>query len=379
MRIGILTQPLYVNYGGLLQCYALQKKLQQLGHETVILQREFQRSYTIVGGIKHYVKQVAKLLLRKQPMWHYYVSQEKREYVAKFTTPFINQHIKELSKKCYSTEELIDEFKLHNLDAVIVGSDQVWRPDYSPCQPNYFLDFLSSNKNIKKLSYAASFGTDNWLFTPEDTKYYSSLIKLFDAVSVRELSAVNLCKENFDVEAIQVLDPTMLLDKEDYMYLVPQVKKRGGLFCYMLDRTLEKQKVVNEISKRTGLSAFENMPLLEPTPDNLYKDIENCVAPPVEDWLSAFMEAEMVITDSFHGCVFSILFNKPFWVIGNKERGMARFDSLLGQFDLKARIIMPSEIELIDLKQPIGWDEVNAKRESLKIDALKFIKLSLSN
>ena len=379
MRIGILTQPLYVNYGGLLQCYALQKKLQQLGHETVILQREFRRSYTIVGGIKHYVKQVAKLLLGKQPMWHYYVSQDKREYVAQYTTPFIHQHLKELSKKCYSTEELFVEFNSHNLDAVIVGSDQVWRPDYSPCQPNYFLDFLSSNKNVKKLSYAASFGTDTWLFTPEDTKYYSNLMQLFDAVSVRELSAVNLCKDNFDVEAIQVLDPTMLLDKEDYMHLVPHGKKRGGLFCYMLDKTLEKQKVVNEISKRTGLTSFENMPFLESTPDNLHKDIENCVAPPVEDWLSAFMEAEMVITDSFHGCVFSILFNKPFWVIGNKERGMARFDSLLGQFDLQDRLIMHSDIDDLDVMQSIRWEEVNAKRDSLKKDALKFITKSLKD
>lgn len=377
MKIGILTQPLYVNYGGILQCYALQKKLQQLGHETVVLQREFYRKYTIIGGFIYYIKHIAKLILGKQSMWHYYVSQEKRDYVSKHTTAFVNLHIKQLSKKCYSTDELIAEFDSLNLDAVVVGSDQVWRPDYSPCQPNYFLDFLSSNKKVKKLSYAASFGTDNWLFSHDDTKYYGGLLKLFDAVSVREFSAINLCKDKFGVDAIQVLDPTMLLDKEDYINLVPKTKNRGKLFCYMLDKSVEKQNVVIEISKRTGLSAFENMPLLEPTPDNLYNNIENCVTPPVEDWLSAFMEVEMVVTDSFHGCVFSIIFNKPFWVIGNAQRGMARFESLLGQFGLQERLILPSDIKGLDANQTINWDDVNVRKETLKIDALKFISQSI--
>ena len=378
MRIGILTQPLYINYGGILQCYALQKKLQQLGHETVILQREFQRSYTIIGGVKHYVRQFAKLILGKQPMWHYYVSQDKRDYIAKHTTLFINQYIKTLSKKCYSTEELIAEFNSHNLDAVIVGSDQVWRPDYSPCQPNYFLDFLSSNNQVKKLSYAASFGTDSWLFTQEDTKYYSDLIQLFDAISVREFSAVNLCKDNFHVEAVQVLDPTMLLDKDDYINLVKNTHNRGELFCYMLDMTKYKMDIVKEISKCSGFKIFENMPLAKPTIDNLYNEIERCVVPPVEDWISAFSEAEMIVTDSFHGCVFSIIFNKPFWAIGNTERGLARFNSLLNQFGLQDRLISPLELENIDVNKPINWEIVNEKRENLKDEALSFINKVLN-
>ena len=144
MRIGILPQPLYINYGGILQCYALQKKLQQLGHETVILQREFKRNYTIVGGFKHYIRQFAKLLLGKQPMWRYYVSQEKRDYIAKYTTPFINQHIKELSKKCYSTEELIAEFNSHNFDAVIVAAHK----HFTESETKAIDDFCASNNAI---------------------------------------------------------------------------------------------------------------------------------------------------------------------------------------------------------------------------------------
>ena len=378
MRIGILTQPLYVNYGGLLQCYALQKKLQLLGHETVVLQREFYRHYSLKGCLIHYAKQIVKFILGKKPEWHYYVAQEKRDYIACNAYSFINTHINKLSKKCYTTEQLIDEFNSLQLDAVVVGSDQVWRPDYSPCQSNYFLDFIASNDKVKKISYAASFGSDKWWFTPEDTKTYGDLLRRFDAVSVREHSGIGLCKEHFGVDAVHVLDPTMLLDKEDYTRLIPETKRRGNLFCYVLDRTQEKRNVIDEIAHRTSLTPFENMPSLEPTAYNLYGDIEKCVAPPVEDWLSAFMEADMVVTDSFHGCVFSIIFNKPFWVVGNKERGLARFDSLLRLFNLQERLITPADIDNIDVYKPIDWKRVNQRRAELKVEAVNFIASSLT-
>ena len=150
MKIGILTQPLYVNYGGILQCFALQKKLQLMGHETIILQREFKREYTVKGAILHYTKQIVKLLMGRKPIWRYYIAEEKRSYVAKHTSVFIEKNIKTLSRKCYTTDELKKEVEYHNLDAIIVGSDQVWRPDYSPCQLNYFLDFLSNDSKKSK-------------------------------------------------------------------------------------------------------------------------------------------------------------------------------------------------------------------------------------
>lgn len=377
MKIGILTQPLYVNYGGILQCYALQKKLQLMGHETVVLQREFMRKYTIGGAILHYTKQIVKLLLGKKAIWIYNVAEEKRSYAAKHTLVFINKYIKSLSKKCYTTDELKKEVEFHQLDAIIVGSDQVWRPDYSPCQLNYFLNFLSDDSKIKRLSYAASFGTDNWMFSPKLTKQCGELLRKFDAVSVRELSGIDLCKKHFDVDAVQVIDPTMLLNREDYSDLVETCKKRGNLFCYILDRTMEKQSAIASIANKSNLVPFENMPELEITSSNLYRDIEKCVTPPVEDWISAFMDAEMVVTDSFHGCVFSIIFNKPFWVVGNKARGMARFETLLSQYGLQDRLINPSEVGNIDVNKPINWDGVNNKRKELQDIAVNFIEKSL--
>lgn len=142
MRIGILTQPLYCNYGGLLQCYALQHTLQRMGHEAIVVRREWNRQYSFKGACIYYVKHIVKMLMGKRESWHYYVAQEKRDYIAQNTYKFINKHIIPYSNYCYSTEELRNEVERLQLDAIIVGSDQVWRPHYSPCQPNYFLDFL---------------------------------------------------------------------------------------------------------------------------------------------------------------------------------------------------------------------------------------------
>ena len=373
MKIGILTQPLYCNYGGLLQCYALQTVLQRMGHQTLVLQREFKRKYTLRGAIVYYIKHIVKLLLGRRSSWHYVVDQRRRDYIAKNTYNFIERNINPRSEHCYSTEELRDTAIKNELDAVIVGSDQVWRPYYSPCQPNYFLDFLPEECKIKRISYAASFGGDEWTFPPEMTEECGSLLKRFDAVSVREASAIKLCKEYLGVEAIQTLDPTLLLEKEDFSKLLKSKKNRGDLFCYILDRSEEKRNIIDVIAKKTSFIPFESMPELEDNVYNLYEDIEKCVYPSVEDWLSAFMEAKMVLTDSFHGTVFSIIFNKPFWVVVNEGRGRARFESILSLFNLQHRMITSDSIKNVNLMESIDWTVVNTKRKELQEDSRQFI------
>lgn len=377
MKIGILTQPLYVNYGGLVQCFALQKVLRNMGHEPVVLQREFLRNYTLKGAISYYAKLIVKQLLGRKESWHYYIDPKRREYIAKNTDKFIEKNIPSRSAKCYTTEELKREVERLQLDAIVVGSDQVWRPFYSPCQPNYFLDFLGEDDSIKRISYAASFGGDEWTFTEELTKQCGELLRQFKAVSVREKSAIALCKEHFGVEPVQVLDPTMLLGKEEYNALIQASNKPEGLFCYVLNRNEEKDDIINQVAKVTGLEPFETMPELELNSYNLYEDLEKCVYPPVEDWLASFRDAKMVVTDSFHGTVFSIIFNKPFWVVGNKDRGMARFESLLSQYGLAERLVTQERIGAIDLFNPIDWKRINEKREKLIDESKRYLIDSL--
>lgn len=121
------------------------------------------------------------------------------------------------------------------------------------------------------------------------------------------------------------------------------------------------------------------MPELEDSVFNLYGDIEKAVYPPVEDWLSAFAEAEMVVTDSFHGTVFSIILNKPFWVIGNEGRGMARFETLLSTFGLEDRMIDAATVQSVNLDAPINWAPINDKRNELKKASNMFLYKNLKH
>lgn len=108
------------------------------------------------------------------------------------------------------------------------------------------------------------------------------------------------------------------------------------------------------------------------------KDFAKCRYPSVESWLQAFLGAGFVVTDSFHGTVFSILFNKPFIAIGNSGRGMARFESLLSQFGLEERLVKsPGEVSPALLQSQINWDSVNQKRKALAEEGQAFLKSQL--
>jgi len=379
MRIGILTQPLYTNYGGLLQCYALQSILKKMGHEAIVLQREHNRQYSFLGALVYYLKHFVKLILGRHSSWHYYVSQGRRDYIAKNTCQFIEKFIVPRSKQCYTTDQLAKEVDSLRLNAIVVGSDQVWRPYYSPCQENFFCDFLPKDSSIKRIAYGASFGTKEWLFSPKLTARCASLVQSFCAVSVREDSGIELCQKYLKTDAVQVLDPTMLLEPTDYYNLLPTPipKKENSLFCYLLNRSFEKQKIIETVAMKLGLLPFEIMPPKQDSADNLYKCIEACVYNPVEDWLSAFIQAEMVLTDSFHGVVFSIIFNKPFWVIENQERGAARFESILRCFHLENRLISQSNFSDLEWSLPIDWEKINSKRSICQKDSMTYLQRAL--
>ena len=379
MKIGILTQPLHNNYGGLLQCFALQTVLKRLGHETWVVQRCFVKpNHNIFWRTCYYIRQFVKVLVggkfvRLNPT-------NKLDYVKRNTKYFVNEYITPKTDIITTKEQLKKCHLVEGFDTYVVGSDQVWRPIYSPCITNYFLDFLSPQDKVKRISYAASFGVDEWEFSEEETSVCKDLLKLFDGVSVRENSATVLCEKYLGRnDALHVLDPTMLLEKKDYVSLVEEEnepKSSGNLFCYVLDESSEKKQVIETIANQIDAVPFTQMPKCEITYENLRDRLEDCVYPSVTAWLRAFMDADMVVTDSFHGCVFSIIFNKPFWVIGNEGRGLARFKSLLSIFELQNRLIDIDNIPS-DSLSPIDWDKVNAIRKEWQEMSMSFLKTNL--
>lgn len=377
MRICILTQPLYTNYGGLLQAYALQTVLKRMGHEVLTEDRKPNKP-TVKSRIKQIVVGMLSCIPFQQRFKkNWVIPIEKDRIISGETNKFIRKYIGTTVPVDSSDKKVLQQY---NFQGYVVGSDQIWRPRYSPCLTNYFLDF-TRGKDVKRIAYAASFGTDEWEFSGKQTQVCASLIQQFDALSVREAGAVNICQKHLGVKPVHVLDPTMLLEREDYEQLVKQEKESqspGNLFCYILDTADEKQQVIRQVEKACGLKAFFVMPKYKATEENIKNHLEDCIFPRVTQWLRAFMDAEMVVTDSFHGCAFSIIFNKPFWVIGNKKRGLARFHSLLVMFGLEDRLIEPQNLQNIDWQTPVDWDAVNEQRRAWQKISFDFLNRNLA-
>ena len=265
------------------------------------------------------------------PIFYEQKMNKEMPVVRQHTDKFIDKYIKRRIVNNYT------DVHENDFDAIIVGSDQIWRPKYFPNIETAYLDF-TEGWNIKRVAYAASFGTDNWEYTPKQTKICRRLLQSFDAVSVRENSGIDLCRNHFNIQATHVLDPTMLLDPEDYIKLIEVAdtpKSPGTLLNYILDETPEKTALIEKIAKDKGLVPFRVNSKVE----NINAPLKERIQPPVEQWLRGFYDAEFIVTDSFHACVFSILFNKPFLVVGNQKRGMSRFTSLLSSFGLEDRLI----------------------------------------
>lgn len=379
MKIGILTQPLHSNYGGLLQAWALQKTIAEMGHEVTIINRVYSKSNVplwrkIAGKVKNEILIGLGKRIRYVP-----VTDELKKYSEQNVIKFRQKRYLGVSPELKTNKELEKYIGNSKFDAFIVGSDQVWRPAYSPNLMTYFLDFVKGNSKVKKIAYAASFGVDTWEFDEEQTKKAKELAPLFDLITVRESSGVKLVEDYLKCNASHVLDPTMLLDKAEYFGLIdnstcPLKESDGDIFCYALDQSSTLSKTINTCVKETGLKPFYcnyKTPIWQITKDKK----SDGIVPPVEQWLKSFGDAKMVITDSFHGVVFSIIFNKPFWVILNENRGATRFTSLLELFNLEERIIC--NLSNVDWNTPIDWESVNIIRAEKKLSSISLLSTYL--
>lgn len=371
MKIGILTQPLHNNYGGLLQNYALQQVLILAGHEPCTIDHENtvkvckirQMSRRIKAYLRHWIKP------QKFIKPGYVPSAKEEAVISQYTRHFINKYICH-SRSLDNHRGFREIAKRKGFQAYIVGSDQCWRPLYNKSfLKEMFLNFVEDQDDIKRIAYGASFGIDEWDLAPETMAECAQLVKKFDLITVREKSGIDLCRNHLGIEAKHVLDPTLLLAKEAYVKLVDnehEPHSSGNLFYYLLDPNEEKYRFVKSVADQMELVPFTVMPKYYSwniNKDCIKKHIKDCVYPSVTSWLRAFMDAKMIIVDSFHGMVFSIIFNKPFWVLSNQRRGMSRFNSLLKEFDLEDRLIHNDQMEKLDIKKTINWDRVNLKKE----------------
>ena len=321
MRIGILNLPLDNNYGGNLQRYALIKVLQNMGYdvEHICLVRKFLPPCYILS--KTFIKQGLRKLKNGTNMPIMYQVREHREYWrnVKAISKFYNAYIPH-TRKVFSYQDIDTSC----YDAVIVGSDQVWRKSMVPYfgLENFFLGFVPNP--IKKIGYGVCIGNyEEW--TNKDKKSLLPLYNRLNALSVREYQSIEFLEQNsFNTPKPQrVLDPTLLLDNNNYNELIINAKTHsltvGRIFAYILDSDDQITTDINNEADKRALEVY-------------MQNLNNSIS--IEQWIRNIKDSKLVITDSYHGVVFSLIFQKPFIFKGNERRGNVRIDSLLSLFKI---------------------------------------------
>lgn len=268
-----------------------------------------------------------------------------------------------------------------NCSTFIVGSDQLFNYEiYKRIDGFIKLDWVDDDK--KKLSYSTSFGQDKVFGTAEEAKEFEKYIKRFAAVSVREKSGVDLLQKYFGVEAKQVIDPVFLCDVKHYKKLCENVEvPKGKIFAYILDPTKEKADAIKSVagSMEKDIIAIPDKWMSKEHVDKIW-DIPTLIGQKNEVWLKLMLESDFVITDSFHGMCFAIIFEKQFVVIDNKMRGSTRFTSLLRQLGLMDRMYFSPEELKAEYKgdNRIDYQRVNEILRDEKKCGFEWLKSALN-
>lgn len=275
---------------------------------------------------------------------------------------FLRKNIRIRQIKNYYTDLNESDF-----DILVVNSDQCWSYQFKKILIIGFLSFAKDWK-IPKFVYAASLGHKSWNVSNKIIYSAKKLIKQFSGISVREFSSIEIINRTLGVKPYLVLDPTLLLSKIDYLKILDNYSSNiniheNYLGVYILDNS---NLIKNYIAKASKNLKYKILYISSKTPNN------------VENFIFSFNICKAIITDSFHGTIFSIIFDKPFITFINSKRGLARFNSLNETFQLYNRFIFPKEFKKNDLVYLRNIPNFNKTRFNiLKKQSLKFIKENL--
>lgn len=367
MKIVILTFHNAHNYGANLQAYALREYLKSIGHDVKILNyrnKAIEANY--IGDIPYkyglrdlrHVRRIPKLILStihtKQSRKYWY----RR---CKNFNQFIDSVILENDTKVYTKEEVFD----YNCDVYIAGSDQIWNIWLTGgADPVYFLDF---DTDAKKVYYAASNGCSE--IPIQALEQFQRSMKSADSISVRESSLGKDIEKTCDVKTESVIDPTLLLDEQQYKDLmVPVNIKEDYLMAYFITEDAKVHEMAAFLARVLNLKLVE----FHNYYDSNRKDCVQCTDKAPGEFLSYIKNAKFVVTNSFHGTVFSILFGKKFYSIYKED---SRKSDLLNSLGLSSRHIY--EYNDIDLDAEIDYSNVYNKLSELRTVSKKFLEDSV--
>lgn len=349
MKIGLLTYHHSVNNGAMMQTYATCRALKELGHDVVIvdIRQPEKRNHGISSMITS--------------LWCIKRDNEINKFKKQFYPP--------LTRRYYSVDEL--RKNPPEVDCLIVGSDQTWNPDIAKeMTMAYFLDFGSDK--LKRISYASSFGISEWPTDSTITSDVQNALDRFNSISVRESTGVDLLKKTFGKQGTLVVDPTMLF--ESFPELTREIKQRQEILCYKLYRNSDFYNNIGEVKRQLKMPArlLNNL-----TP---VKGLRYTYPPSVSEWIERIGGAGFVITDSFHGTVFSLLYKRQFAVIRNHNSRESRYRDLLNQLGVGNRLFDSVEqlSKMASTLEPIDYSLVTPKISMLRQSSWDYLKQALS-
>lgn len=353
MKVATITFQNTNNYGATLQCFALHRTLKILGAETEVVQYN-----------SPYLNKPYKIRALKEKGFIRFVL---GNIWTLMRTPR-NKNFAEFNKKNIAFTRTVDSYTIASLepdfDLFITGSDQVWNGNLSGHDPIYFLNFIKENK--KKGSYAASFGFVN--IPKEDYDWYKEQLTGFRYYNVRETSGQKIVKELTGCEAKLTIDPTLLLEQNEWKKVMKVPNIKGSyILVYQISPSRKLSEIVANLRVKTGYKVVA-IPFVM---DWRYKFKSMFSIGPAE-FLGLFCNASYVVTDSFHGTAFSLIFNKKFWTLSSRKE--SRITSLLDILGLDDRILYSDEPVNIDLTREIYYDNANVKFDKYRQSALTIIK-----
>lgn len=354
--IGILNYYKAINYGAVLQCYALQKTIEQLGYDCEVINYRcdyIEKHYKLVHfrQMKQFINDIIYFNnhLRKRIEFHH----------------FINKYLK-LSNKQYNRNNIPDANAVYS--SFIVGSDQVFNYTNTAFDKTFFLDFVDCKQ--KKNSYSASFGFSS--IPKPYVNEYKRLLDDFNNLSFREESGCSIYKELTGKESSVTLDPTLLLDKRFWEF-GEKKDYEEYILIYMLERSTNLIEIVKQIQRKLMIKVICIGSVFWLYRDGLKAEYKGSLSP--SQFVELFKNASFVVTNSFHGTAFSIIFQKEFFTQKLKSGASTnnRFFNLLNSLGLLDRLIESDSSSLKSIES-INYDAVNTKLAILQEKSLAYLR-----
>lgn len=361
MTIGILTYHSGFNYGACLQAYALQTVIKKLGYDNEVINFETERFVASREMFSRHPKRLKEFikLFSRIPYWK--SLHERERLFNNYTFDVLN------STPRYKTEKEVIEHA-EDYDCIICGSDQIWNlsktHDAPAANPIYFLNFP---KKQRRISYAASFAH----FVKEAPLHENEFmpwLKQFDAISVREKSGVEYLKSR-GLDCTLTLDPTILLDKEDYESIC-SARLIEGKYILMFGWNTNKDliDVAKSVSKKLNLPVYN----IVPPPRAMFCGIPRKLDVGPCEFLSMIKHAEFVVTNSFHGTAFATTFERPYVSVVTGKAD-TRMHSLLTQLGLSDHLVTKDKVD-VEKMMATDFVTVREKKASLRIESFEFLQ-----